>query len=162
MRSTDPVAAARAFVAAGRAPVDPANVDRRPFVKICGVTDAAGALAAVRAGADAIGLNLVAGTPRALDARGGGRAGPCRPLGGGLGAGRTLDPAIVAVTADADDVLLRDLVAALDPDAIQFNGTESPARLAGGAPPGVEGPARAGRRCGGRGRVGRSACPGRP
>ena len=35
-------------------------------MKICGVTDLDGALAAVRAGADAIGLNVVAGTPRAL------------------------------------------------------------------------------------------------
>ena len=58
-----------------RRPDDPANVARRPFVKICGVTDAEGVLAAVRAGADAIGLNLVPGTPRALDARRGGRAG---------------------------------------------------------------------------------------
>ena len=37
-----------------------------PFVKICGITDAAGSRAAVAAGADAIGLNLVPGTPRAL------------------------------------------------------------------------------------------------
>ena len=62
----DPEAAARAFVAAGRQPADPANLDRIPFVKICGITDAAGIEAAVRAGADAIGLNLVPGTPRAL------------------------------------------------------------------------------------------------
>ena len=33
------------------------------------MTDVAGALAAVRAGADAIGLNFVPGTPRALDER---------------------------------------------------------------------------------------------
>ena len=66
MRSGDPAAAARAFVVAGRQPSDPANVARRPFVKVCGVTDAAGVLAAVRAGADAIGLNVVPGTPREL------------------------------------------------------------------------------------------------
>ena len=35
-------------------------------MKICGITDADGILAAVRAGADAIGLNLVPGTPREL------------------------------------------------------------------------------------------------
>ncbi len=52
----------RAFVAAGRLPDDPAAADARaPLVKICGVTDAAGILAAVRAGADAIGLNFVPG-----------------------------------------------------------------------------------------------------
>ena len=66
MRAADPAAAARAFVAAGRDPGDPAADARVPFVKICGVTDAAGVLAAVRAGADAIGLNFVPGTPRAL------------------------------------------------------------------------------------------------
>ena len=38
-------------------------------MKICGITDVAGVEAAVRAGADAIGLNLVPGTPRALDLR---------------------------------------------------------------------------------------------
>ena len=48
---------------------DPAAADGTPVVKICGVTDVAGALAAIRAGADAIGLNFVPGTPRALDER---------------------------------------------------------------------------------------------
>ncbi len=48
IRSADPAAAVRAFVAAGAAPSDPANVARRPFVKICGVTDSEGVLAAVR------------------------------------------------------------------------------------------------------------------
>ena len=66
VRAADPAAAARAFVAAGAAPTDPANVARRPFVKICGVTDVEGVLAAVAAGADAIGLNVVPGTPREL------------------------------------------------------------------------------------------------
>jgi indole-3-glycerol phosphate synthase len=66
MRAADPAAGVAAFVAAGRSPGDLANVARRPFVKICGVTDSDGALAAIRAGADAIGLNVVPGTPRAL------------------------------------------------------------------------------------------------
>ena len=67
MRAADPAAAARSFVAAGAFPDDPAVADRLPFVKICGVTDGArhpGRRPA--AGADAIGLNLVPGTPRAL------------------------------------------------------------------------------------------------
>ena len=66
MRSADPAASARAFVAAGRNPVDLAAAARMPGVKICGVTDAAGVLAANRAGADAIGLNFAPGTPRVL------------------------------------------------------------------------------------------------
>ncbi len=118
MRSTDASAAVRSFVAAGRPPADPANVARRPFVKICGITDLAGALAAVRAGADAIGLNLVAGTPRALTV----------PDAADLAAViRTAAPPvtrprIVAITADADVALVAELVRAVDPDAIQDNG----------------------------------------
>ena len=66
VRSGDPAAAARAFVSAGRLPADPANRAATAFVKVCGITDAEGVLAAVRSGADAIGLNLVPGTPREL------------------------------------------------------------------------------------------------
>ena len=89
MRSDDPAAAARAFVAAGAPPVDPAVADRVPLVKICGITDAAGVEAAVRAEADAIGLNLVPGTPRALAldeaVELAGWPAPSRPLGDGPG-----------------------------------------------------------------------------
>ena len=42
IRAGDPAAAARAFVAAGSPPSDIVEIARRPFVKICGVTDAAG------------------------------------------------------------------------------------------------------------------------
>ena len=66
VRAGDPEAAARAFVAAGAPPDDPVEAARAPFVKICGITDEAGIRAALAAGADAIGLNLVPGTPRAL------------------------------------------------------------------------------------------------
>ncbi len=66
VRSPDPAAAARAFVAAGAIPDDPAARDREPMVKICGIVDADGIAAASRAGADAVGLNLVPGTPRAI------------------------------------------------------------------------------------------------
>ena len=63
VRAGDPEAAALAFVHAGEPPADPVEASRAPFVKICGVTDPAGVQAAIRSGADAIGLNLVAGTP---------------------------------------------------------------------------------------------------
>ena len=119
VRAADPAAAVRAFVAAGAVPDDPANVARRPMVKVCGITDAAGVLAAARAGADAIGLNLVPGTPRELSleeavalaelARS--SAGPARPL-------------IVAITADATTELLARIVGELDPDVVQLSGAE--------------------------------------
>ena len=66
MRSPLPEAAVRAFVAAGAAPDDPGNVARAATVKICGVVDEAGAVAAIAAGADAIGLILAPGSRRAL------------------------------------------------------------------------------------------------
>ena len=93
-----PAAAAAAFVAAGRSPADLADLANVPLVKICGITDADGVLAAVRAGADAIGLNLVPGTPRALDST--------RPSRWPRSPSRRRRPAdggrsIVAVTADA-------------------------------------------------------------
>jgi tryptophan synthase beta subunit len=129
MRATDAAAAARSFVAAGRAPRDLANVARRPFVKICGVTDAAGALAAVRAGADAIGLNLAPGTPRALAVE------EAAALAGIIreAAPTGARPRIVAVVADPSAEHLDALTAAMDPDAIQFSGREPVAAVAGAA-----------------------------
>ena len=67
VRAGDPTATVRTFVAAGKVPDDPVEAARAPFVKICGIVDEAGVQAAVRAGVDAIGLNLVPGTPRALE-----------------------------------------------------------------------------------------------
>ncbi len=126
MRSADPASAARAFVSAGRVPHDVAAEARGPFVKICGVTDSDGVLAALRAGADAIGLNLVPGTPRALTlaeaaylavkARGSSPAGQ--------------RPRVVAVMADATASEIEAAIAAFDPDAIQLSGSEPVAAIA--------------------------------
>ena len=66
MRAPDPAAETAAFVAAGRVPVDITAADRQAEVKICGIVDEDGMRAASRAGADYAGLNVVAGTPRAL------------------------------------------------------------------------------------------------
>ena len=125
VRAVDPASAVRAFVAAGRQPTDPANVATRPFVKICGVTDTDGALAAVRSGADAVGLNLVPGTPRALSiaeaaelARWIRAAAPPRQR-----------PRIVAITVNASPSELEAIVAAVDPDAVQLNGDEPVSRV---------------------------------
>ena len=126
MRATDPTAAARSFVAAGRQPHDLANIARRPFVKICGVTDTAGALAAVRAGADAIGLNLAPGTPRAL------QVDEAATLARVIRDAAAPDqrPRTVAVVADPSADLLASLTDAIDPDAIQFSGREPVAAIA--------------------------------
>ena len=141
----------RAFVAAGREPADPANEAARPFVKICGVTDADGILAAVRAGADAIGLNLVPGTPRelALD-----EAVELRRVVRALAPGGRA-PLVVAITADAGEERIAEIVAAPRPrrrPALRrrATGADRPDRPAGleGAPPARGG---SGRRRGGRG-----------
>ena len=124
VRSAEPAAAARAFVAAGRAPADPANRASVPFVKICGVTDADGVLAAIRSRADAIGLNLVPGTPRELQlVEAIALARVARSLGSPA-------PQIVAITADAGRDRIAEIVAALDPDVVQFSGDESESDLA--------------------------------
>jgi len=131
VRAADPRAAAAAFVAAGAVPDDPGAAHRIPFVKICGVVDDAGLDAALAAGADAIGLNFVAGTPRVLTIHeGAALARRARAAGGA----RT--PALVAITAGADDALLAALAAEVNVDAIQFAGGEAPARIAASPRPG--------------------------
>ncbi len=118
VRAADPAAAARAFAAAGRVPTDPANRAATALVKICGITDAEGILAAVRSRADAIGLNLVPGTPRELT------------LDEAVALARVARsltepaPRVVAITADAGVERLRAIVAAVDPDAVQLSGDE--------------------------------------
>ncbi|MGK2849631.1 MAG: tryptophan synthase subunit beta [Candidatus Limnocylindrales bacterium] len=131
MRSADPAAAVRSFVAAGRQPIDPANVARRPFVKICGIVDAAGVKATVRAGADAIGLNVVPGTPRALEVAE--AAALAAVIRAAAPVGRR--PAIVLVTADIAADRLAELTASVDPDAIQYNGQEPAGVVAAAARP---------------------------
>ena len=118
-RADEPAAAARAFVAAGQPPSDPANSAATALAKVCGITDAEGVLAAVRSGADAIGLNLVPGTPRALEL---GEAVALARVARSLS---TTAPRIVAITADAGRGRIAEIVAAIDPDAVQFSGDES-------------------------------------
>jgi indole-3-glycerol phosphate synthase/phosphoribosylanthranilate isomerase len=126
MRAADPAAAARAFVAAGAVPVDPSATARAPFVKICGVVDEAGVRAAVRAGVDAIGLNLVPGTPRELTVEEAARlARLVREL-----APAGARPKVIAITVDLPGARLREIGEALDADAIQLNGREPVARVA--------------------------------
>jgi tryptophan synthase beta chain len=122
MRAEAPEAAAAAFVTAGREPHDLVNVANRGLVKICGVRDADGVRAAIAAGADAIGLNLVPGTPRYLDLE---TAAELAALAR-QSAPATRRPEIVAVTVDLGPDDLRRVTAILDPDAIQLSGDEQP------------------------------------
>jgi tryptophan synthase beta chain len=141
VRASDPEAAVRSFVAAGSLPADLAAEDRAPFVKICGVTDEAGALAAVRAGVDAIGLNLVPGTPRALAldeaARLAATIRSAAPTAAPAAAATSLTrrtgsrgPAVVLVTVDMPPADLAAAVAATDADAVQLSGSEPAAAIA--------------------------------
>ncbi len=123
MRSPDPAAAARAFVSAGAYPRDIAAAARQPMVKICGVTDEAGLLAAARSGADAIGLNFAPGTPREL------------AIEEGIALARLARAArpgmqVVLVTANLPASTLARVVAAVDPDVVQLNGDEPASAVA--------------------------------
>jgi len=126
VRAGDPLAAARLLVAAGAVPADAAEAARAPLVKICGITDAAGVEAAIRVRADAIGLNLVPGTPRALEL---GEAIELSRLARAI-APSDHRPRIVAVTVDRSASELNEIARALDADAIQLNGGESPELVA--------------------------------
>jgi phosphoribosylanthranilate isomerase len=89
-------------------------------VKICGLSTPETVDAAVEAGADMIGLVFFPRSPRnvtldqaaMLAARARGKA------------------RIVTLVVDADDALLKDIVAKVDPDLIQAHGLESPERIA--------------------------------
>jgi tryptophan synthase beta chain len=131
MRSAEPAAAARAFVNAGAVPRDVAAAARQPLVKICGVTDSDGVLAAIRSRADAIGLNFVPGSSRILSlAEGAQLAALIRAA-----APAKSRPLIVAVLADATAEETAAVLAACDPDALQLSGAEPAAIVATAARP---------------------------
>jgi tryptophan synthase beta chain/phosphoribosylanthranilate isomerase len=127
MRAGDPTATVRAFVAAGQHPASPASEARLPGVKICGVTDAKGVLAAVRAGADAIGINFAPGTPRCLTLEQGVNL---ARLARQAASSSAASPKIVLVTADLPAAELARAVAAIDPEEVQLSGDEPPAVIA--------------------------------
>lgn len=90
------------------------------LVKICGLSTPDALDAALCSGADMVGFVFFPKSPRhvgfeaarALGTRARGRA------------------RIVALTVDADDALLADVCAALDPDVLQLHGRETPERVA--------------------------------
>ncbi len=85
-------------------------------VKICGITRAADLDAAVSAGADAIGLVFHPASPRHLS------------LAQAAELARQLPPFVtcVALCVDADAEWVRQMIAAVRPDLLQFHGQEPP------------------------------------
>jgi phosphoribosylanthranilate isomerase len=90
------------------------------IVKICGLRTSDALEAALVAGADQVGFVFFPPSPRHLGLEG------ARVLGEQV-AGRAKK---VALTVDADDQLLIEIVAALRPDMLQLHGKESPERVA--------------------------------
>jgi tryptophan synthase beta chain len=121
-----------AMVEAGRPPSfaeDPAAEDRAPFVKICGVTESAGLRAAIGAGADAIGLNFVPGTRRALEVdEAAALAAEARTLRSARGGGSA--PMIVGIFADRPTTEVNEIANRVGLEVVQLNGKEEPASLA--------------------------------
>ena len=90
------------------------------IVKICGLSSPETLLAAIEAGADMAGFVFFEKSPRHIDLE------TARTLGL-LAEGRI---GKVALTVDADDAALREIIDALAPDYLQLHGKESPARVA--------------------------------
>jgi phosphoribosylanthranilate isomerase len=89
-------------------------------VKICGLKTAEALDVALDSGADFVGFVFFQPSPRHV----------------GLEAARALSARVqgrakkVALTVDANDVMLREIVAALQPDMLQLHGKETPQRVA--------------------------------
>ena len=89
-------------------------------VKICGLSTPETMEAAVRNGADFVGLNFYPPSPRSVT------PGTAAELAD-LARGRTK---IVALLVDADDALIRTINSTVMPDYVQLHGSETPERVA--------------------------------
>ena len=101
---------------------DPAADGRVPLVKICGVTEPRGLAAAIASGADAIGLNMVPGTRRALEEAEVSALVRLARLTTAPGDG----PKLVGVFADRDAAEVAAIAARTGLDAVQLHGSEPP------------------------------------
>lgn len=88
-------------------------------VKICGLSTAETVTAAVEAGADYLGFAFFAKSPRNVTPEQAGELAKLMPA----------SVLKVALTVDADDATLDEIVAALNPDILQLHGQETPERL---------------------------------
>ncbi len=89
-------------------------------VKICGLTTLATMSAAVEHGADYVGLVFFARSPRNVDVE-------TAAALADVARGRS---AVVALTVDADDMMLAGMIGQVHPDMLQLHGAESAARVA--------------------------------
>jgi phosphoribosylanthranilate isomerase len=90
------------------------------LIKICGLSTPEALDAALDAGTDMVGFVFFPPSPRHLSLA------VARELGRRVGGRATK----VALTVDADDATLEQIVEALKPDILQLHGRETPARLA--------------------------------
>ncbi|PBC05618.1 phosphoribosylanthranilate isomerase [Mesorhizobium sp. WSM3860] len=90
-------------------------------IKICGLKTDAAMAAALAGGASHVGFIFFAKSPRFVD--------PAEA--GGLRQAAIGKAKAVAVTVDADDAYLDEIVAKMQPDMLQLHGSETPARVAG-------------------------------
>jgi phosphoribosylanthranilate isomerase len=88
-------------------------------VKICGIKDLGAMNAALAAGADLVGLVFFPPSPRAVTPSG----------AADLVAAARGRAMVTALTVDADDTLLRDIMARVNPDLLQLHGSEMPERV---------------------------------
>lgn len=89
-------------------------------IKICGLSDPESVDAALEAGADYLGFNFFAKSPRHV----------APELAGALAERARGKAAIVAVTVDLPDHMLAAIIDTLRPDFVQFHGAETPERVA--------------------------------
>ncbi|TGP24500.1 MULTISPECIES: phosphoribosylanthranilate isomerase [unclassified Mesorhizobium] len=89
-------------------------------IKICGLKTDAAMAAALAGGASHVGFIFFAKSPRFIDPADAGR----------LRQAATGKAKAVAVTVDADDAFLDEIVAKMRPDMLQLHGSETPARVA--------------------------------
>ena len=89
-------------------------------VKICGISTVEALEAACRAGADYVGFVFFERSPRHISYA------QARSLSHAVPKGVTK----VALTVDADDAMLEQIVTSLKPDLLQLHGHETPARVA--------------------------------
>jgi phosphoribosylanthranilate isomerase len=92
----------------------------RAAIKICGITTPEALAAAAQAGATHIGFNFAPGSPRLVTPA----------IAAELSRGAPDSLVRVAVTVDATDDFLAELVRAVRPQALQLHGAEEPQRVA--------------------------------